>query len=62
MKNKRVEFALIVALLGTGGRVLFKKIGGNLSGGIHSDSHTWAEIAGMIPEFFLFFIILFSFF
>ncbi|MCP3931943.1 MAG: hypothetical protein GY705_22950 [Bacteroidetes bacterium] len=61
MKNKRLEFSLFVAFFGTLARVLFKKIGGQLSGGIYSDSHSWSEIVDMIPEFILFFFILFIF-
>jgi hypothetical protein len=52
-------FALIVALGASIIKILHKKIGGLLAGGIYSDPHSWQEIFNMEPSFFLFFCVVF---
>lgn len=51
----RITYSLLAALAFTIMKILHTKIGGLISGGRYSESHTWSELASMIPSFFSFF-------
>ena len=59
LKKDRFIYSLIAAAIFTIVKILHKKIGGLLSGGLYSDSHSWSELTAMIPSFLLFFAVLF---
>ena len=61
MKHKKARFvySLMAAAIFTIVMILHKKIGGLLSGGLSSDSHSWSEMTAMIPSFLLFFAVSF---
>ena len=58
-RKDRFVYSLMAAATFTIVMILHKKIGGLLSGGLYSDSHSWSELTAMIPSFLLFFAVSF---
>jgi hypothetical protein len=61
MDRSRLIISVGVAFFVTAIRVAHKKIGGLLSGGNYSDSHSWVEILKMTPSFIFYFLLVFLF-
>jgi len=61
VNKKRINFSFASATIGTLFFVIFKKIGGHLSGGIYSDSHSWIELFDNVHEFVICFIVVYVF-
>jgi hypothetical protein len=57
--TSRVYLSTFIASLYVGINIFVMKIGGDLAGGIHYDSHTWEELKTEIPKFITFFIVVF---
>ena len=58
-RSIKVLYSLLISSCVTLIDILHKKIGGFLSGGSYSSSHTWGEIYKMAPEFVGIFVVFF---
>ena len=59
-KIEKISYSLLIASAVTIFKFAHKKIGGLLSGGVYSDSHSWHEMRSFIPEFIIIFIVFLS--
>ncbi len=55
-KIEKVSYSFLIASGVTLLKIAHRKIGGLLSGGNYSESHTWRELRDFIPEFSILFI------
>ena len=58
--STKILYSSLIASGITIADILHKKIGGLLSGGNYSESHTWNEIVKMKTEFIFLFIVIFA--